>query len=146
MREPWDKFFIQIAREVATRATCDRKHVGCLLVKENHILATGYNGSIPGMDHCDDEGHIMIEGSCVRTTHAEQNALAQAAKYGTSINGATAYITCEPCWVCFKLLLTCGVKRMVYVEPYNSEDASLKEQKTNILHRMGIKYEQFKEE
>lgn len=137
---------MKIAREVATRATCDRKHVGCLLVRDNHILATGYNGSIPGMDHCDDVGHIVINGQCLRTTHAEQNAICQAGKYGTSIQGATAYVTCEPCWVCFKLLLTCGITRIVYDDLYRSEDQVLKDEKRDILYRLGVKYEKYKEQ
>lgn len=143
MRDTWDKFFMKIAREVATRATCDRKHVGCLLVKDNQILATGYNGSVPGMDHCDDVGHIVINGACLRTTHAEQNAIAQAAKRGTSIDGATAYVTCEPCWTCFKLLLSCNIKRIVFSDLYASEDQRLKDEKNTILQQTGIGYEKF---
>lgn len=145
MRDSWDKFFIRIAREVATRATCDRKHVGCLLVKNNHILATGYNGSIPGQPHCNEAGHIVVNGACLRTTHAEQNAITQAAKYGISVDGATAYVTCEPCWTCFKLLLTCNIKRIVFCDSYNSEDKILKEEKVTILQNTGIQYERFTE-
>lgn len=145
MRDSWDKFFMKIAREVATRATCDRKHVGCLLVKDNHILATGYNGSIPGQPHCTDAGCIVIDGSCLRTTHAEQNAIAHASKFGIGINGATAYITCEPCWTCFKLLLTCNIERIVFCDSYNSDNKLLKDEKLSVLERTGVQYERFKE-
>lgn len=146
MREPWDNFFMRIAREVASRATCDRKHVGAVLVVNNNIVATGYNGSIPGMEHCDDVGHIVIDGSCVRTTHAEQNAICQAAKRGTSLTDSTAYITCEPCWTCFKLLITSGVIRMVYCDPYGSEDSLLKDKKIETIRKLGIRYEEFRED
>lgn len=146
MRDPWDKFFMKIAREVATRATCDRKLVGCVLVQENNIVATGYNGSVPKWDHCDDVGHIVIDGSCVRTTHAEQNAICQAAKRGIPLRGSTAYVTCEPCWVCFKLLITAGVERIVYVDLYRSEDKILKEKKREIIDQLGLRFERFVEE
>lgn len=135
-----------MAHEIATRATCDRKHVGCLLVRDNHILATGYNGSISGMDHCDDVGHIITNDRCLRTIHAEQNAICQAGKYGTSIQNTTAYITCEPCWTCFKLLLTCGIVRIVYDEFYKSEEQAIKDEKKNILYRLGVKYEKYKKQ
>jgi dCMP deaminase len=131
-----------LAQAVATRATCDRKHVGAVFVRNNRILATGYNGSMPEMDHCDDIGHMMVEGSCLRTTHAEQNAICQAAENGVTLKGATAYITCEPCWTCFKLLITCGVKKIVYEELYGSEEQLLKDKKLETVKRLGIRYEQ----
>lgn len=145
MRDSWDSFFMRVAREVATRATCDRKHVGAIIVRDNNIIATGYNGSIPKMEHCNEVGHIVIDGSCVRTTHAEQNALCQAAKRGVALQDSTAYVTCEPCWTCFKLLITSGVTRIVFVDPYNSEDSTLKGKKLEVVRKLGIRYEEFQE-
>lgn len=109
---------MRIAQEVATRATCDRKHVGCVLVRDRNILSTGYNGSIAGLGHCDDDGHLMENNSCQRTVHAEQNAIAMSAKHGTAINGATAYVTAFPCWNCFKLLMNSGIIEIYYLDAY----------------------------
>src|SRR6185312_9890322 len=100
-RASWDEYFMQIARDVATRATCDRKHVGAVIVRDKCILATGYNGSIRGLPHCDEDGHLMEDGHCVRTIHAEANAIIQAARNGVRIEGATVYVTASPCWGCF---------------------------------------------
>ena len=110
---------LNIARVVATRATCDRKHVGAVIVSnDRHILATGYNGSIHGAPHCDDVGHMMIENHCERTIHAECNAVAQAARNGTRIEGASLYVTASPCWPCFKLVASAGIHRIVFGEFY----------------------------
>lgn len=117
-RASWDQYFMNIAREVATRATCDRKHVGAVLVRDRSILATGYNGSLRGLPHCSEVGHLMEEGHCVRTVHAEANAVVQAAKNGVRIDGATAYVTASPCWNCFRLLVNAGVQRIVFGEFY----------------------------
>jgi dCMP deaminase len=110
-----------IAREVATRATCDRKHVGALIVRDRSILATGYNGSIAGLPHCDEEGHLMEEGHCVRTIHAEANAVIQAARNGVRIDQAGIYVTASPCFGCFKLIANAGIKRIVYGEFYRDQ-------------------------
>jgi dCMP deaminase len=110
-----------LARAVATRSTCSRKHVGALFVRDRVILSTGYNGSIRGTPHCDDAGHLMEDGHCVRTIHAEQNAIVQAAMHGIRIEGADCYVTASPCWTCFKLLANAGVKRIVYGEFYRDE-------------------------
>jgi dCMP deaminase len=107
-----------IARQVATRATCDRKHVGAVLVRERMILSTGYNGSIRGLPHCDEVGHMMENGHCVATVHAEANAILQAAKNGVGINGAALYTTASPCWPCFKLVANAGCQRIVFGEFY----------------------------
>ena len=120
-RASWDDYFMKIATDVATRATCDRKHVGAVLVRDRTILSTGYNGSIRGMDHCDDAGHMMEDGHCVATIHAEQNAIIQAAKNGVGIDGATCYTTASPCWPCFKMLANAGMKRIVFAEFYREE-------------------------
>jgi dCMP deaminase len=128
MRPNWNEYFMLIAREVAKRATCDRKHVGAVIISpDRHILATGYNGSIPGTPHCDDAGHMLIfdpntnRESCVRTVHAEANAIVQAAKNGSSIDGGIIYTTASPCWPCFKLIASSGIKRIVYGELYKDD-------------------------
>jgi dCMP deaminase len=109
---------MDIAKQVATRATCDRKHVGAVLVRDRTILSTGYNGSIRGLPHCDEVGHMMENGHCVATVHAEANAILQAAKNGIRIDGATLYTTASPCWPCFKLVANSGCVRIVYGEFY----------------------------
>jgi dCMP deaminase len=118
MRESWDQYFMRVAKLVATRATCDRKHVGAVIVRNNRILSTGYNGSLPGEPHCDDVGHLMRDGHCERTVHAEANAIAHAAKYGISLKDSTLYVTASPCLTCFKLAVSAGVTRIVYEEFY----------------------------
>lgn len=117
-RASWDEYFMNIARVVATRATCDRKHVGAVIVRERSILATGYNGSIRGLPHCDEVGHLMEEGHCVRTVHAEANAIAQAARYGARIDGSSIYVTASPCWGCFRLIANSGIARIAFGEFY----------------------------
>ncbi len=118
VRADWNSYFMGIARQVAARATCDRKHVGAVIVKDKNILATGYNGSISGMPHCDEMGHMIENDHCVATIHAEANAILQAAKHGTSIDGADIYITASPCWSCFKLIANAGIRRVFYGELY----------------------------
>ncbi len=123
-RASWDEYFMAIAVQVATRATCDRKHVGAVIVKNRTILSTGYNGAPRGLPHCDDVGHEMKDmggrQSCVRTAHAEANAIAQAARTGTSCEGAMIYTTASPCYDCFKLILNTGITRIVCLEFYAS--------------------------
>ncbi len=120
-RVSWDEYFMNIAREVATRSTCSRKHVGAVIVRDKTILSTGYNGSVRGLAHCDDEGHMMEDGHCVRTIHAEANAIIQAAKNGTGIEDATIYITASPCWSCFKMIANAGIRRIAYGEFYRDQ-------------------------
>jgi dCMP deaminase len=121
LRLPWDHYFMEIARVVASRATCDRKHVGAVIVRDRSILSTGYNGSVRGMKHCDEIGHMMEDGHCVRTVHSEANAIIQAAKHGTAIDRATIYCTASPCWPCFKLIANAGLSRIVFGEMYRDE-------------------------
>jgi len=121
MRVSWDDYFMNIAREVATRATCDRKHVGCVIVRAKTILATGYNGSVRGLPHCDEAGHMMEDGHCVRTIHAEVNAIVQAARHGTAIDGSTLFVTASPCWPCFRTIANSGIRRIVFGEFYRDE-------------------------
>ena len=117
-RASWDEYFMNIANEVATRSTCDRKHVGSVIVRDKSILATGYNGSVRGLGHCDDDGHLMEDGHCVRTVHAEANAIVQAARNGMRIEGAGIYVTASPCWGCFRLIANAGLVRIVFGEFY----------------------------
>jgi dCMP deaminase len=120
-RASWDEYFMRIALDVASRATCDRKHVGAVIVRDKCILATGYNGSIRGLSHCDEDGHLMEDGHCVRTIHAEANAIIQAARNGVRIEGATVYVTASPCWGCFKMIANAGCVRIVFGEFYRDE-------------------------
>ena len=117
-RAAWDEYFMSIAQVVATRSTCPRKYVGSVLVKNRTILSTGYNGSIRGMPHCSDVGHMMEDGHCVATIHAEANAIIQAAKNGVMIDGSTCYVTASPCWNCFKQLANAGCARICFGEFY----------------------------
>jgi dCMP deaminase len=114
-RPSWDDYFMSIAKIVATRGTCDRLQVGAVLVKNDRIIATGYNGAPPGMPHCDGgDGHQIVHEHCVRTVHAEENCILQAAVMGgMSTAGATLYTTASPCHHCFKTLAVAGVKRIV---------------------------------
>lgn len=120
-RPSWDEYFMMMARDVvAKRATCTRRQVGAVLVRDKRIITTGYNGSPPGMPHCTDVGCRMHEGHCIRTIHAEQNAIVQAALHGVSTQGATCYVTATPCVTCAKLLVAAGIVRVVYGEKYTN--------------------------
>jgi dCMP deaminase len=120
-RQDWPQYFMNIAREVSTRATCDRKHVGAIIVRDKNILSTGYNGSIRSQPHCDEAGHDMVAGHCVRTVHAEANSILQAARHGVRIDGADIYTTASPCWECFKLIANSGIRRIFYREFYREQ-------------------------
>ena len=120
-RADWHTYFMNIARQVASRSTCSRKHVGAVIVRDKRILSTGYNGSIRGLAHCDDAGHMMDAGHCVRTVHAEANAIVQAAANGVAIDGAEIYITASPCWNCFKLVANAGIRAIYFGEFYRDE-------------------------
>lgn len=119
-RKSWGEYFMDIAETVATRATCDRLHVGCVIVKDKRIISTGYNGSIHGEDHCDDVGHLYNEqGRCIRTVHSEVNALLYANR--EDLKGATAYVSHEPCETCTKLLIQAGIKRIIFKHGYQNK-------------------------
>lgn len=128
-RPPWDKYFIDITRLVATRSTCLRRGVGALLVKERNILATGYNGAPSGISHCSETGCIREQMSVpsgerhelCRGLHAEQNAIIQAARHGVNIDGATLYCTTMPCVICAKMLINAGIRRVVFYEGYTDD-------------------------
>lgn len=139
-RSSWDEYFMAIAMQVATRATCDRKHVGSVIVRDRQILSTGYNGSIRGLDHCDDVGHLMDHGHCVRTVHAEANAITQAARNGVRLEGADIYVTASPCFGCFKLIASAGIRRIVFGEFYRDERIFdfAKQLNINLVHAESI--------
>ena len=120
MKPSWDAYMLEVAESVALRATCKRKKVGAVLTRNNHILSTGYNGSLPGMPECEDVGCLMVNNHCERTVHAEANALFYAARVGNALEGSTIYTTASCCFNCFKALVQAGVKRFVYKEFYGS--------------------------
>jgi dCMP deaminase len=120
-RVGWHTYFMNIARQVATRSTCPRKHVGAVIVRDRSILSTGYNGSLPGLPHCEDVGCVIEEGHCVSTLHAEANAIIQAAKHGMMIDRAEIYTTASPCWPCFKLIANSGIRKIYYGEFYRDQ-------------------------
>jgi len=128
-RPDWDEYFIGIMHAVSSRATCDRGKSGAVLVKNKQILSTGYVGSPVGLQHCDETGHLMKtvfdkEGMetqhCVRTTHAEMNAIVQAARHGIAIDGSTIYCKMEPCLDCCKAIINSGIKRVVAEKRYHA--------------------------
>lgn len=120
-RVDWDEYFMNIAKVVSSRSTCERKFVGAVIVRDKTILSTGYNGSIRKLAHCSDAGHMMENGHCVATIHAEANAIIQAAKNGVCIDGGTIYMTASPCWSCFKLIANAGIKRVCFGEFYRDK-------------------------
>jgi dCMP deaminase len=126
MRMPknWDEYFMKIADVVASAATCDRKHVGAVIVVNKTVVSTGYNGAPRGMPHCDQVGHELKDmggrQSCVRTVHGEANALVQAARTGAKVEGGTLYTTASPCYDCLKLIINAGIVRIVCKEFYAS--------------------------
>ena len=120
-RKELNEYFMDIAKQVSTRATCKRKSVGAVIVLDKMIISTGYNGSVVGGAHCTDVGCMMEDGHCVRTVHSEANAIIQAARNGVRIDGATIYVTASPCWFCFKLIVNSGLKKIVFGEMYRDE-------------------------
>jgi dCMP deaminase len=125
MRPTWDQYFIKIAMAVAERSTCDRAHVGAVLVRDKRILTTGFNGSPSGQPHCDTIGHLLVDGHCVRTIHAETNAIIQAALHGVSTKGAICYVTHFPCINCTKTLINAGIARIVFINDYRVDENAL---------------------
>lgn len=128
-RPGWDEYFLGIIQEIAKRATCDRGRAGCVIVKDKRILATGYVGSPAGLAHCDEAGHLLRDvvspdGSmskhCIRTIHAEQNAICQAAHFGIPLEDSTLYCKMEPCFTCAKMIVNCGIKRVVCAGRYHA--------------------------
>jgi dCMP deaminase len=133
-RPDWDEYFINISQEVGKRATCDRGRSGAVIVKDKRILCTGYVGAPVGLKHCDEIGHLYktvyrADGTksehCVRTTHAEMNAIVQAARYGIAIDGATIYCRMTPCLDCAKAIINAGIKRVVCEKKYHAGQDSV---------------------
>ena len=123
MRKSWDTYFMQITEIVASRSTCDRAFVGCVLVNKDHrIVSTGYNGSVAGNPHCDDVGHTMRDGHCIATIHAEMNALLYCAKEGIPTKDTICYVTHFPCLNCTKALIQAGIREVVYKNAYRVDD------------------------
>ncbi len=122
-RPSWDTYFLKLAMLVSERATCPRMHCGCVLVRDKRILSTGYNGSIPGDVHCEDDGCMIVDNHCVRTIHAEMNAILQCSIHGISTQGATAYVTNMPCTNCSKALIAAGIKEIVIFSDYHDTKA-----------------------
>jgi len=149
LRPTWDEYFMEVANTIAQRATCDRGRSGCVIAKDKQLLVTGYVGSPAGLPHCDDVGHQMkkiiheddsITQHCVRTVHAEQNAICQAAKRGIAIEGATVYCRMTPCRTCAMLMINCGISRVVCEKKYHAGGES-----EAMFNQAGIELE-FREE
>ncbi len=149
-RLSWDEYFINIMHAVGERATCDRGRSGCVIVKDKKIIATGYVGAPAGCAHCDDNGHemqtVLLEDNtqskhCVRTTHAEQNAIAQAARYGVATDDATLYCKMTPCYICAKIIINAGIKRVVSEKNYHAGARS-----KEVFKEAGVSYELLNEE
>ncbi len=128
-RPTWDEYFMEVANAIAKRATCNRGRSGCVIARSRTLLVTGYVGSPKGFPHCDDVGHQMkkvthedgsVTEHCVRTVHAEQNAICQAARLGVGIEGATLYCRMTPCRVCAMLIINCGITRVVCERRYHA--------------------------
>ena len=125
-RIDWDQYFMVQAALLASRRTCKRLSVGAVLVRDKRIIAGGYNGSVSGDDHCIDEGCYLRDGHCVRTIHAEMNAILQCARFGMSTDGASLYVTDFPCLQCTKSLLQAGIKEINYIRNYHNDDYAMK--------------------
>lgn len=121
-RITWDQFFMAQCHLLALRSTCTRLAVGATIVRDNRIIAGGYNGSISGGDHCIDHGCYVVDNHCVRTIHAEINALLQCSKYGIPVADSTLYVTHYPCLQCTKAIIQSGIKRVFYAMDYRNND------------------------
>jgi dCMP deaminase len=150
VRPSWDDYFMEIANTVSKRATCDRGRSGCVIVRDRQILVSGYVGSPKGLPHCDEIGHQLKKmihedesttQHCVRTVHAEQNAICQAAKLGISLNKGTLYCRMTPCRVCAMLIINCGIERVVCEKKYHDGKES-----EEMFKMAGVKLEYFSEE
>ena len=138
-RIPWKQYFMMQALVIAQRSTCDRALVGSVLVKDNRIIGTGYNGSVTGEPHCDDVGHQLVDGHCVRTIHSEMNSLIQCARNGVSTDNTEIYVTHFPCYNCAKALVQAGIKRINYYFDYNDSPLAIA-----LFKDCGVPYEQIK--
>mgnify|MGYP001598015163 CR=1 FL=1 len=135
-----NEYYLELASTVAQRSTCDRRHVGAIIVRNDVIIATGFNGAPRGLGHCDDVGHEMIGGHCVRTVNAEMNAIIHAAREGHSTIAGTLYCTDSPCYDCAKALINAGIEKIVYKYFYQSRYEASK-QTLEFLRATGITVE-----
>lgn len=133
-RPDWDSYFMGIMNAVSTRATCDRARSGAVIVRDKRIISTGYVGAPKGLPHCDEVGHLFKESikpdgtktqNCIRTTHAEMNAIIQAALHGVSLKDATLYCRMSPCWDCAKAIISAGIKRVVCEKQYKDGELTI---------------------
>lgn len=135
-RIPWDQYHMAQAMILALRSTCSRLKVGATIVRDRRVIAGGYNGSVSGDVHCIDEGCYVVKDHCVRTIHAEMNAVLQCAKFGVATQGAVVYVTHFPCLPCTKMLLQAGIKKIYYLKDYHNDPYALK-----LLENLGVPYE-----
>jgi dCMP deaminase len=140
MRPDWDSYFMKIAYAVSERSTCDRAFVGCVLVLDKRILTTGFNGSPAGQSHCDEIGHLIIDEHCIRTIHAETNAIIQAALHGVTTRGCTCYVTHFPCINCTKVLINAGITRLIYHIAYQLDENALEFLRSANIEILELKY------
>lgn len=149
-RPSWDQYFIEIMHAVGARGTCDRGKVGAVITRDKRLITTGYVGAPSKCKSCDEIGHEMntvdygggdIHRHCVRTAHAETNAIVQAARFGISVEGTTLYCTMTPCYACAKNIINAGIKRVVAEKDYHGGARS-----KEIFKEAGVKYELLKAE
>lgn len=144
-RIPWDQYFMAQSMLLSLRSTCTRLSVGATIVRDRRIIAGGYNGSVTGDVHCIDEGCYLVDGHCVRTIHAEMNAILQCAKFGVETDGAEIYVTHFPCLQCTKMILQSGIKKIHYLKDYRNDDYAIKliEQAGATIHQVTLSQEYF---
>jgi len=146
-RPSWERYFMSIALQVATRSTCLRRQVGCIIVLEKRIVSTGYNGAPSGLPHCEEVGCVRESQGVAsgerhelcRGLHAEQNAIIQAAMHGTAVRGGSVFCTHKPCILCTKMLINAGVRRVYYAEGYGDDmaDEMAREADMQLVHLTG---------
>lgn len=138
-RIDWDQYFMTQATLLSLRSTCTRLSVGAVIVRDRRVIAGGYNGSVSGDVHCIDEGCYLVEGHCVRTIHAEMNAVLQCVKFGVATDGAEVYVTDFPCLQCTKMLLQSGIIKINYLRNYHNDQYAVE-----LLKRKNVEIKQIK--
>ena len=138
-RIPWNQYFMAQAVLLSLRSTCTRLEVGATLVKDRRIIAGGYTGAVSGDNHCIDHGCYVVDGHCIRTIHAEMNALLQCAKLGISTDGAEIYVTHFPCLHCTKAILQAGIKKIYYLHDYHNDPYAIE-----LIQKLGVEIQQVK--
>lgn len=149
-RPSWDEYFMKIVEMVGSRGSCDRGRAGCVVTRDKRIISTGYAGSPVGLPHCDEVGHEMhmvthADGTqtrhCIRTTHAEQNVICEAARMGIALEGGTLYCKMTPCYTCAKMIINAGIKRVACAQDYHASTRS-----KEIFQEAGIEFILLKDE